>query len=96
MSMYSRIFFTIGTDTCPDVEDYCDVRETIAPRHSSRQVEVSPPHSYQGPYDHQAFTHGIAAYYAKFLADTKETVQVNSSLETGHDFTFESQDGGHR
>lgn len=75
VSMRSRIVFTIGTNTRPDVEDYCDVRHTIGPRHNSSHLEVSPPPAYDGPYDHQAFTHGIAAYYAKFLADNKQTAR---------------------
>lgn len=95
VSTSSRIFFTIGTDTRPDVEDYCDVRQTIGPRHNSSHIEVSPPHSYDGPYDHQAFTHGIAAYYAMFLADSKVTARAKNPFEMTHEFTFESRNAGH-
>lgn len=95
MPMSSRIYFKIRTDSLPEVEDYCDVRQTNGPRHNSSQIDVSPPHSYKGPYDHQAFTHGIAAYYAMFLADKKETVRAKTSFEMTHEFTFVSQETAH-
>lgn len=93
--MSSRIYFTIRTDGRPEVEDDCDVRQASGPRHNSSQIDVSPPHSYRGPYDHQAFTHGIAAYCAMFLADKKETVRAKTSSEMTHEFTFVSQDTAH-
>jgi hypothetical protein len=92
----ARVFFTIGTDHGSPVEDYCDIRQTIGSSHNSGRIEVSRPHGYQGPYDHQAFTHGIAAYYAKCVADGDETRRADNAFEMKHEFSFESEDAGRR
>lgn len=94
-STTGRVFFTIETENGLPVEDYCDVRRIMKATQSSGQIDVmSRPHGYQGPYDHQAFTNGIAAYYAKFVADSKGTRPTNNTFEETHEFTFEAEDTG--
>lgn len=93
-STTARMFFTIGTETGLLVEDSCDIRRIMRATQSSGQIDVSRPHGYQGPYDHLAFTSGIAAYYAKFVADSKGTRPTNNTFEMTHEFTFEAEDAG--
>ena len=94
LSTTARVFFTIGTENGLPVEDYCDIRRIMSASHSSGQIDVSRPHGYQGPYNHQAFTNGIAAYYAKFVADSKGTRPTNNTFEMTHEFVFEAEDPG--
>jgi len=90
----ARVLFTIGTENGLPVEDYCDIRRIMRATQSSGQIDVSRPHGYQGPYDHQAFTNGIAAYYAKFVADSTGTRPTNNTFEMTHEFIFEAEDAG--
>jgi len=86
-----RAFFTIRTDNDPPVEDYCHITEIIGSSHSSGHIEVSPPNSYRGPYDHQLFSNEIAAYYAKLVRNSEKTRIANNTFEMAHEFAFKTE-----
>lgn len=77
--MVSRVFFTIGTDGGPQVDDYCDIKQIVGSSYSPADTEVHLPHSYRGPYDHKIFSDKIKGYYAKLVNSSGSIISLGGS-----------------
>jgi hypothetical protein len=66
--MVSRVFYSIDVDGVPKGDYYSDIKQVVGSAYSSANMEVTPPHGYRGPYDHNIFSNEVARYFCKLVS----------------------------
>ena len=65
--MVSRVFYSIDVDGVPKGDYYSDIKQVVGSAYSPANIEVSCPHGYRGPYDHDIFSNEVARYFCKLV-----------------------------
>ncbi|MFX1534100.1 MAG: hypothetical protein ACFFDI_07695 [Promethearchaeota archaeon] len=61
--MVSRVFFNLEIDGERFEGLYADLKQTVGSDYETAPLEVSPPHGYEGAFNHQAFRECVEKYY---------------------------------
>ena len=101
--MVSRVFFAIGVDGGLYDEDYCDIKQIVGSAYGSGNMEVSRPHKYRGPYDHEIFSDKIAGYFSKLVNSSGSIISLggatnvrmrNNIFVNPYEFTLDAEETG--
>ncbi len=98
--MVSRVFFSIDVDGVSKGEYYSDIKQVVGSAYSSSNMEVSRPHEYRGPYDHNFFSDEVAGYYCKLVSSSGAMISLggatnvrmrNNTFVIPYHFQFEAE-----
>lgn len=98
--MVSRVFYSIDVDGVPKGNDYSDLKQVVGSAYSSDNIEVSPPHGYRGPYDHNTFSNEVAGYFCQCVNSSGAMISLgsaalfrmkNNAFEIPYRFQFEAE-----
>ena len=67
--MFSRINFTLEVNGQKYENMYVDISQPFGTDYTKEPIEVGPPQggSYNGPFNHQAFSEGVESYYRSLI-----------------------------
>ncbi len=77
--MVSRVFCRISVDGQPEREFYADIKQAVGSGYNVNSVEVTPPHDYQGPYNHEAFSEGVRTYFSRLVNSSGAAISLGNS-----------------
>jgi len=86
--MVSRVFYSIDVDGVSKGDDYSDIKQIVGSAYSSDNMEVSPPHEYRGPYDHNTFSNEIAGYFCKCVNSSGAMISLGTANVRMRNNTF--------
>lgn len=92
--MVSRVFGDISVDGENKGEFYSDIKQIVGSAYSSENLEVARPPAYSGPFDHQAFSHGMKDYYLRLVNSSGAIVTLGGAKGvrmSGNRFEISSQ-----
>jgi hypothetical protein len=92
--MVSRVFFSIDVDGVPKGDYFSDIKQIVGSAYSSGNMEVSRPHDYRGPYDHEQFSNEVAGYFCKFVNSSGAMISLGNATNVrmmNNTFTFPYQ-----
>ena len=78
--MVSRVFFALeleGSSVHTDL--YADVKQTVGSSFETAPLEVSMPHGYKGPWDHEAFSQAVEAYYRGLVGASGRMIRIEAA-----------------
>jgi hypothetical protein len=74
--MVSRVFFTLEVEGTSYKELYVDIKQPVGSDFEEAPLEVSHPHSYSGPFNHQAFQKAVEAYYRGLVGASSSGIRI--------------------
>lgn len=95
--MVSRVFYSIDVDGVPKGFFYSNLKQVVGSAYRSDNVEVSPPHGYNGPYNHNTFSNEVAGYFCRsvgsiLLLGPGTLVRMrNNTIVVPYRFQFEAE-----
>jgi hypothetical protein len=63
--MVSRVWFSLDVDGKRAGDFYADLKQVVGSDFNSGDIEVSPPHGYDGPFDHNRFSTVARDYFSR-------------------------------
>jgi len=63
--MVSRVFFSLVVDGERAGNFYANLKQTVGTEFNSSDIEVSPPHEYDGPLDYAQFSEAARDYFSR-------------------------------
>jgi hypothetical protein len=98
--MVSRVFYSIDVDGASKGNYYSDIKQVVGSAYSSGNMEVSRPHEYRGPYDHNVFSDEVAGYFCKLVSSSGAMISLggatnvrmrNNTFVVPYHFQFEAE-----
>jgi len=76
--MVSRIFFDLEIGGKEFSELFVDVKQTVGSSFEDAPLEVSSPHDYKGPFNHDAFRKEAELYYRESFGPEGSVINLGS------------------
>ena len=74
--MVSRAFFSIDVDGTT-YDDICvDIKQTVGSDIKTAPLEVSRPHGYKGPFNHESFRNAAEEYYRGLVGSGGSGIRI--------------------
>ena len=74
--MVSRAFFTLEADGKNYGRLSADIKQPVGSSFETTALEVSPPSSYKGPLDHEAFRKQVEDYYRELIGRRGHGIRI--------------------
>lgn len=65
--MVSRVFFSLEIEGKRFTDLYVDIKQLIGSDFEASPLEVSAPHGYSGPFNHEEFRDAVENYYRSLV-----------------------------
>jgi hypothetical protein len=97
--MISRVFYELVVNGNKQGSFYSDIKQSVGSEYDAEDLEVTAPHGYTGPINHERFAQGIRNYYQRLVGPkgsapsyggTKSVVMKNKTIVMDTEFEFEA------
>ena len=78
--MVSRVFFSLEVDGKSVGDFSANLKQVVGGDPDSGDIEVGPPHNYDGPFDHHGFTDAAKRYFLGNVGSTASGIQIGKGV----------------
>jgi len=75
--MVSRAFFSIELDGTVTNDAYVDIKQSVGSDFETSPLEISKPHNYKGPFNHEEFSKFTENYYRGLVGSKGSGIHIS-------------------
>jgi hypothetical protein len=74
--MVSRVFFSLDVDGKRAGDFFANLKQVVGSDIESGEIEVSPPHEYDGPFNHRMFSEVARDYFCRLVGSKGSGINI--------------------
>ena len=78
--MVSRVFFSLYVGEKRVGDFFADLKQVVGSDIENGDIEVGPPHDYDGPFDHQGFTDAAVQYVRGNVGSNASGIRIGKGV----------------
>lgn len=77
----AQVFFDLESNGKKFPDLYADVKQIIGSHFETAPIEVSAPHGYSGPFDHDIFRQEVEIYFRDAFGSTGSAIRIGEGAK---------------